>query len=103
PLASRLRTYTLPLHDALPLFERVVVIIDPCLNPDGRDRYATFYRQFGNAPPNASYDAVEHQEPWPGGRSNHYLFDLNRDWAWLRSEEHTSELQSREKLVCRLL
>jgi hypothetical protein len=59
-----------------------VVIMDPCVNPDGRDRYANFYNQYLNKPTNAEIDAKEHHEPWPGGRSNHYLFDLNRDWAW---------------------
>jgi hypothetical protein len=59
-----------------------VVIMDPCINPDGRDRYANFYNQYGNLPFNSNGDAKEHREPWPGGRTNHYLFDLNRDWAW---------------------
>lgn len=67
--------------------KNTVVIIDPCLNPDGRDRYANFYNQYGNLPANADPQAREHREPWPGGRSNHYLFDLNRDWAWLTQTE----------------
>jgi hypothetical protein len=62
--------------------KNTVVILDPCINPDGRDRYANFYNQYGNFPANSSGDAKEHREPWPGGRANHYLFDLNRDWAW---------------------
>lgn len=62
--------------------KNTVVILDPCVNPDGRDRYANFYNQYGNFPPNPDVDAKEHREPWPGGRANHYLFDLNRDWAW---------------------
>ncbi len=62
--------------------KNTVVIMDPCINPDGRDRYANFYNQYGNLPPNPGVDANEHHEPWPGGRANHYLFDLNRDWAW---------------------
>ncbi len=62
--------------------KNTVVIIDPCINPDGRDRYANFYNQNLNAPANSDGDANEHHEPWPGGRANHYLFDLNRDWAW---------------------
>lgn len=67
--------------------KNTVVIIDPCLNPDGRDRYANFYNQHGNRPANSDPQAREHREPWPGGRSNHYLFDLNRDWAWLTQTE----------------
>ena len=59
-----------------------IIILDPCINPDGRDRYANFFNQYFNIPANTSSDAKEHHEPWPGGRGNHYLFDLNRDWAW---------------------
>ena len=64
------------------MLKNTVVILDPCINPDGRDRYANFYNQYGNFPPNPDVDSKEHREPWPGGRANHYLFDLNRDWAW---------------------
>lgn len=67
--------------------ENVVVIIDPALNPDGRARYINFYNQWGNKDPNANPDSKEHHEPWPGGRANHYLFDLNRDWAWQTQKE----------------
>ena len=62
--------------------KNTVVILDPCINPDGRDRYANFYNQYGNFPATSNGDAKEHREPWPGGRTNHYMFDLNRDWAW---------------------
>lgn len=59
-----------------------VVIIDPCLNPDGRDRYVNWYNQMVGSSFNADPQSREHNEPWPNGRSNHYNFDLNRDWAW---------------------
>ncbi len=72
--------------------KNTVVIIDPCLNPDGRDRYANFYNQYGNLPANGDPQAREHREPWPGGRTNHYLFDLNRDWAWLTQTESQARL-----------
>ncbi len=62
--------------------ERTVVVLDPCINPDGYNRYVSWYGQMVGAAPNAAPDAREHREPWPGGRANHYLFDLNRDWAW---------------------
>jgi Zinc carboxypeptidase len=64
-----------------------VIIIDPCINPDGRDRYANWYNQKVGVTPEANPLSVEHAEPWPGGRTNHYLFDLNRDWAWLVQDE----------------
>lgn len=67
--------------------KNTVVILDPCINPDGRDRYANFYNQYGHRTPNPSGDSKEHREPWPGGRANHYLFDLNRDWAWQTQQE----------------
>lgn len=61
---------------------KTVVIMDPMVNPDGRERYVNWYNQMVGAEVNPSMDAREHHEPWPGGRPNHYLFDLNRDWAW---------------------
>ncbi len=62
--------------------ENTVVIMDPMVNPDGRDRYVNWYNQMMGTELNASGNAREHHEPWPGGRANHYYFDLNRDWAW---------------------
>jgi hypothetical protein len=62
--------------------KNTVVIIDPCLNPDGRDRYVNWYNQVVGSAPVANILSREHDEPWPGGRTNHYNFDLNRDWAW---------------------
>jgi hypothetical protein len=62
--------------------DNTVIIIDPCLNPDGRDRYVNWFTQVVGKTPNANPVSREHIEPWPGGRTNHYNFDLNRDWAW---------------------
>lgn len=57
-----------------------VVLIDPLQNPDGRGRMAQSTRSARAAVPDALPLAAEHDEPWPGGRGNHYFFDLNRDW-----------------------
>jgi hypothetical protein len=65
-----------------PWLKNNLVVMDPCINPDGRDRYANWYNQKMNFQLQPDPQSVEHQEPWPGGRPNHYLFDLNRDWAW---------------------
>ena len=73
--------------------EKTVVIMDPTVNPDGRDRYVNWYRQVKAQPYNTSPIAVEHMEPWPGGRPNHYLFDLNRDWAWATQTETKQRLK----------
>jgi hypothetical protein len=62
--------------------KNTLVIIDPCLNPDGRDRYVNWFNSVVGKNPNPSLNAREHDEPWPGGRVNHYNFDLNRDWVW---------------------
>ncbi|MEM6863758.1 MAG: M14 family metallopeptidase [Bacteroidota bacterium] len=67
--------------------ENTVVIIDPCLNPDGRDRYNNWYLQYKNTPYELDPNSKEHHEGWWTGRSNHYMFDLNRDWAWLTQKE----------------
>lgn len=67
--------------------ENTIVIIDPCINPDGRDRYVNWYNRVVGAFPNANPDDWTHDEPWPGGRTNHYLFDLNRDWSWATQKE----------------
>ena len=73
--------------------ENTIVIIDPCVNPDGRDRYANWYNQVKATPYNTDQNATEHNEPWPGGRPNHYLFDLNRDWAWATQVESQQRLK----------
>ncbi len=72
--------------------ENTVVIIDPCINPDGRDRYVNWYKE--NKPNILLTDPIEtaHVQAWPGARSNHYLFDLNRDWTWL------SQIETRNRI-----
>lgn len=64
-----------------------VVIIDPMQNPDGRDRFVHHYEMSEGLLPDSDRIAAEHDELWPGGRTNHYLFDLNRDWFILTQPE----------------
>lgn len=73
--------------------ERMVICYDPTINPDGYDRYTHWYRNVSNTVPNVDPDSREHREPWPGGRVNHYLFDLNRDWAW------QTQVESRQRMA----
>ncbi|TDB64427.1 M14 family zinc carboxypeptidase [Arundinibacter roseus] len=76
------------------ILKNTVVILDPCINPDGRERYTQWYtRVMAQSTPNATPWAWEHNEPWPGGRFNHYLFDLNRDWAWQLQKESQERIQ----------
>ncbi len=71
-----------------------VVVLDPVLNPDGRERYVQFFRSTLGKNPNSDRFAAEHQERWPGGRTNHYLFDLNRDWAWQTQPESRARVHA---------
>jgi hypothetical protein len=57
-----------------------IVIIDPLQNPDGRARFVSTNLQGEAATPDVEPYAAERDQPWPGGRFNHYLFDMNRDW-----------------------
>ncbi|MCZ4243273.1 M14 family metallopeptidase [Pedobacter punctiformis] len=72
--------------------KNTVVVIDPCLNPDGRDRYVNYFNSVVGQAPNSDASSREHIEPWPGGRANHYYFDLNRDWAWQTQVESQQRL-----------
>lgn len=73
--------------------KNTVVIIDPCINPDGRDRFVNWFNSVVGDQYNPRLDAREHREPWPGGRTNHYNFDLNRDWAW------QTQVESRQRII----
>lgn len=72
--------------------KNTVVIIDPCINPDGRDRYVNWFNSAVGKNYNPNRLAREHREPWPQGRTNHYNFDLNRDWAW------QTQVESRQRI-----
>jgi hypothetical protein len=73
-----------------------IVLIDPCVNPDGRERYVRWFNAIAGIVPDANPASWEHREPWPGGRVNHYYFDLNRDWAFL------SQIESKKRVVAYL-
>ena len=67
--------------------ENTLVAIDPSQNPDGRERFLNHFRETYGIAPSTSAIAAERREPWPAGRTNHYLFDLNRDWLPLTQPE----------------
>ena len=94
--ASMLTIYEL-VTNKKDLLKKTVIIIDPCVNPDGRDRYVNWYNQVKSTPFDVDQDAKEHHEPWPGGRPNHYLFDLNRDWAWATQVESQQRIKMYNK------
>ncbi|MEM0962109.1 MAG: M14 family zinc carboxypeptidase [Bacteroidota bacterium] len=57
-----------------------IVLLDPLMNPDGRDRFVDWVNGWRGGTAVADPQNREHREAWPGGRTNRYLFDLNRDW-----------------------
>ena len=65
-----------------------LVLIDPAENPDGRARFVQHTTMSRARWPNQATYSAEHDEPWPGGRGNHYLFDLNRD-LFIQSQPET--------------
>ncbi len=73
--------------------ENTIVIIDPAVNPDGFSRYTHWVRDVGMDVANTDIQDIEHHEPWPGGRVNHFLFDLNRDWAWQTQVESQQRMK----------
>ncbi|SOE20339.1 Zinc carboxypeptidase [Spirosomataceae bacterium TFI 002] len=85
--ASSSEAFMQVLHDIAQnpgsyLKDNMVLILDPCINPDGRDRYTNWYNMAMGKSLNLDPNGREHHEPWPQGRTNHYGYDLNRDWLW---------------------
>ncbi len=74
------------------LLDQTVILLDPSLNPDGLSRFAQWANMHKGAMPVALSASREHQEVWPGGRTNHYWFDLNRDWLPAQLPESQARL-----------
>ncbi|PHS54584.1 MAG: zinc carboxypeptidase [Lutibacter sp.] len=94
--AAMLVAYTLVASTSLEVsnyLNKAVIFIDPAINPDGRDRHTQWVNQFQASPlVSDSFDA-EHNESWPRGRTNHYWFDLNRDWLLAINPESRNKLK----------
>ncbi len=69
------------------MLDNTIILLDPCYNPDGANRFASWVNTHKSKNPMADSDTREHQESWPRGRTNHYWFDLNRDWLPLQHPE----------------
>lgn len=72
---------------AAKIMAETIVVLDPMQNPDGRARFVNNFLASTGIAPAADRQAAEHDEPWPSGRVNHYMFDLNRDWFTLSQPE----------------
>lgn len=93
-LLYRLAAATDPEMDEA--LKQSVVQMYICINPDGRDRYVHWINSVGRDIPGVNERDLEHYAPWPNGRTNHYWFDLNRDWVWgvhIESRGHIEEYQ----------
>ncbi len=75
------------------LLENAVVIIDPSFNPDGLNRFSSWVNSHRSHVINPDPNDREYDEAWPGGRTNHYWFDLNRDWLPLAHPESRGRIQ----------
>lgn len=76
------------------ILTKAIVFIVALQNPDGRNRFVHDYETALGLEPDASPLAAEHNEPWPGGRTNHYHFDMNRDWFALTQPEIRGQAQA---------
>ena len=77
------------IEDAL---RKTVVLLDPSLNPDGLTRFSTWVNMHKNKNINPDPNDREYSEVWPGGRTNHYWFDLNRDWLPVQQPESRNRI-----------
>ena len=75
------------------LIQNSVIFIDPTINPDGRDRHSQWANQYKSINLVADSNDAEHNEAWPRGRTNHYWFDLNRDWLLGINPESRGKLE----------
>ncbi|MCB1035330.1 MAG: hypothetical protein KDD47_16000, partial [Acidobacteria bacterium] len=76
------------------LLEETIILLDPSLNPDGLGRFAQWANSHRGVLPASAVDHREHQQVWPGGRTNHYWFDLNRDWLLLQHPESQARMET---------
>ena len=73
--------------DVMDMLSEMIIVVDPMMNPDGRDRFVKSLEQFRGTSPNYDDQSLLHTGDWPYGRTNHYFFDLNRDWLYLTQPE----------------
>ena len=80
-------------QEVLDYLDHMVILLDPCLNPDGFNRYASWVNMHKSMTPMPDDNSRGFREVWPGGRTNHYWFDLNRDWILLQHPESKGRVE----------
>ncbi|MEX2232271.1 MAG: M14 family metallopeptidase, partial [Cyclobacteriaceae bacterium] len=73
--------------------QNTVILLDPSFNPDGLQRFSTWVNSRKSKMTSPDPNDMEHHEPWPGGRTNHYWFDLNRDWLVAQQPESQARIK----------
>lgn len=76
------------------ILDRCVILVDPSLNPDGMQRHSTWVNMHRGMTPATDPSGREFNEVWPGGRTNHYWFDLNRDYLMLQHPETVGRVEA---------
>ncbi|PHN03357.1 M14 family metallopeptidase [Flavilitoribacter nigricans] len=76
------------------LLDDLVIIFDPSFNPDGLTRFSTWANMHKNENLTSDSNDREYDEAWPGGRTNHYWFDINRDWLPVQHPESRGRIQT---------
>ncbi|WP_286264269.1 M14 family zinc carboxypeptidase [Thalassotalea atypica] len=75
------------------MLKETIIVIEPSINPDGMDRFANWANTFKGMTANPDPNHIEHHQHWPSGRTNHFWFDLNRDWLLLSQQESQNRLK----------
>ncbi len=104
--ASLLAAYHLAAsqsQDVKDLLDNTVILFDPSFNPDGLQRFAYWANVNKSKNLNADPNDREYDEVWPGGRTNHYWFDMNRDWLPVQLPESRARIKSFHKWMPNIL
>ncbi len=75
------------------MLDQTVIVLDPSYNPDGLNRFASWVNTHKSKNTNPDPSSREYDEPWPGSRTNHYWFDLNRDWMPVQHPESQGRIR----------
>ncbi|AWX43446.1 hypothetical protein HME9304_00434 [Flagellimonas maritima] len=85
------------------MLENMVILLDPSFNPDGLQRFAYWANVNRSKNLNADNNEREYHEVWPGGRTNHYWFDMNRDWLPVQLPESRARIETFHKWLPNIL
>ncbi len=75
------------------MLANTVIVLEPSINPDGMDRFVNWVSTYRNSSDNSDANHIEHHQDWVTGRTNHFWFDLNRDWLLLSQQESQHRLK----------